>query len=114
MASPLAMEVRVELYRDGGLPAAMQGQISATLAQRWPETWDVKVPPTPSFEHPAEWRSVVPLPDGTTPEQLHREIASRILGLDPVGGIHLRTRWAFQESPNHQEIYEERWAPNST
>jgi len=29
--------------------------------------------------------------------------------LDPNHSLHFRTRWAFQESPNHQEVYEVRW-----
>jgi hypothetical protein len=102
----------LELYVDGDLPSALADRVGAALARRWPDEWDVKVPPHPSREHPAEWRAVVPLPDGTTPESLHRQITADIRGLDESSTVHFRTRWAFQESPNHQEVYEERWKPD--
>jgi hypothetical protein len=111
MISNPAIEVRLELYVDGGLPSTLADRISAVLAQRWPDEWDVKVPPNPSREHPAEWRAVVPLPEGSTPESLHHRIAEDIHGLDDARVVHFRTRWAFQQSPNHQEVYEERWKP---
>ncbi len=109
MSEDSALEVRLEIYSDGELPASLADRISALLSQRWPEAWDVKVPPRPSREHPAEWRAVVPLPEGATPETLHRQLESDVLALDPSHSLHLRTRWAFQESPDHQEIYEMRW-----
>lgn len=114
MSSNLAIEVRLELYVDGGLPGELANRISAVLSQRWPEVWDVKVSPRPSLAHPAEWRAVVPLPEGATAEALHRQMAGEILALDSAHSFHLRTRWSFQQSPDHQEIYEERWTPART
>jgi hypothetical protein len=111
MTDGSVMELRVELYSDGPLPATTVEQISRLLAERWPEAWDVKVPPKPSLDHPAEWRSVVPLPDGVAPEVMHLRIEEGISALDPARAFHYRTRWALQESPNHQEIYEVRWTP---
>lgn len=114
MPSNQAIEVRLELYLDGDLPGVLADRISAVLSQRWPEAWDVKVPPRPSFDHPAEWRAVVPLLEGTTAETLHREMAASVLALDASHSLHLRTRWSFQQSPNQQEVYEERWKPEVT
>jgi hypothetical protein len=111
MAFIPAMEVRLELYAEGELPATLVSGISSFLSERWPESWDVKIPPRPSREHPAEWRAVLPLPDGATAESLHREMAAKVIALDPAHSLRLRTRWAFQESPNQQEVYEERWTP---
>jgi hypothetical protein len=109
MSGNPALEVRLELYVDGGVPDELANRISAMLSLRWPDVWDVKVPPRPSFDHPAEWRAVVPLVEGTTAETLHREMARDILALDTSHSFHFRTRWSFQQSPNHQEVYEERW-----
>jgi hypothetical protein len=114
MSSNLAIEVRLELYVDGGFPDMLANRISAVLSQRWPDVWDVKVPPRPSFDHPVEWRAVVPLLEGATAETLHRQMAADILALDVSHSFHLRTRWSFQQSPNHQEVYEERWRPERT
>lgn len=111
MAEDRAHEVRVELYADGDFPAALSPKISTLLSQRWPVTWDVVTPPKPSISHPAEWRAIVPLPEGTSIEALHRQIAESILAMDATGSLHLRTRWSFQENPDQQEVYEERWAP---
>jgi hypothetical protein len=114
MAGNPAVEVRLELYVDGGLPGGLATRVGAVLSQRWPDVWDVKVPAVPSLDHPAEWRAVVPLLEGTTPETLHRQLAKEILALDTSHSFHLRTRWSFQQTPNHQEVYEERWAPEAT
>jgi hypothetical protein len=114
MSSNLAIEVRLELYVDGNFPDLLASRISAVLSQRWPGAWDVKVPPKPSFDHPAEWRAVVPLLEGATAETLHRQMATDILSLESSETFHLRTRWSFQQSPNHQEVYEERWEPEGT
>jgi hypothetical protein len=103
------IELRVELYSDGPLPTSVVDQVTKLLADRWPEVWDVTVPKHVALDHPAEWRAVVPLPDGATPESLHASVESAIAGIDPSGTLHYRTRWAFPESPNHQEIYEVRW-----
>jgi hypothetical protein len=111
MAAGSAMEMRLELYADGSFPPSLADQITKLLAQWWPETWDVKVPERPSLQHPAEWRAVVPLPDGATPESVHLRVEAGLSGLDPSGSLHYRTRWAFQEAPNHQEVYEVRWTP---
>ena len=107
------LELRLEVYADGALPPALVERIGAVLAQRWPETWDVKVPARPTREHPAEWRAVVPLPAGATAESLHATIEADVLALDPARSLHFRTRWSFQESPNHQEVYEVRWEPGA-
>ena len=109
MADETVLEVRLELYSDTALDAGLISRIGAALARRWPEAWDVKAPPHPTREHPAEWRAVVPLPDGATAETLHGQIESDILALDAARSLHFRTRWAFQESPDHQEIYEVGW-----
>ncbi len=114
MSSNPAIEARLELYVDGAFPDLLANRISAVLSQRWPEVWDVKVPPRPTLEHPAEWRAVVPLLEGTTAEILHRQMAAAVLALDASHSFHLRTRWSFQQSPNHQEVYEERWTPEGT
>jgi hypothetical protein len=108
-ATCLYPEVRLELYVDGMLPPGLPTRISVVLSQRWPEVWDVEVPARPSFDHPAEWRAVVPLLEGTTAETLHHQLARDILALDDSHSFHFRTRWSFQQTPNHQEVYEERW-----
>jgi hypothetical protein len=110
MAAPV-LEVRLEVYSGGALPASTVEGIGAILARRWPEAWDVKVPAETTLEHPAEWHAIVPLPEGETPESLHGRIESEVLTLDPARSLHFRTRWAYQESPNHQEVYEVRWEP---
>lgn len=114
MSFSSALEVRLEIYSDGELPGPLAARISTLLSQRWPEAWDVKVPSRPSLEHPAEWRAVVPLPEGMTPESLHGQIEAELLSLDPTRSLHFRTRWSFQESPNHQEVYEVRWGAKAT
>lgn len=111
MAGNPALEVRLEIYVDGGLPEGLAAKISAMLSQRWPDVWDVKVPARPSLDHPAEWRAVVPLNEGATAETLHRDLATDLLALDDSHSFHFRTRWSFQESPNHMEVYEVRWQP---
>ena len=109
-----ALEFRLELYTDTALPDGLASRISAMLAQRWPEAWDVKVPPQPSRGHPAEWHAVVPVPEGTMPESLHRQLANELLALDTSHSLRFRTRWSFPESPDHQEVYEERWDAGRT
>ncbi|HLY77106.1 MAG TPA: hypothetical protein VKT21_04405 [Thermoplasmata archaeon] len=111
MWSDSPLELRVEVYCDGELPATLAEKIGAVLAQRWPVAWDAEVPAHVSFEHPAEWRAVVPFVEGTTPQSLHRQLAAEFLAMDPSRSLHFRTRWDFQQSPNHQEVYEERWKP---
>ncbi|MGA9839320.1 MAG: hypothetical protein WBF81_00140 [Thermoplasmata archaeon] len=113
MAFGRALELRVEIYSNGPWDSTLVPQISAALSRRWTESWDVKVPPQPTLEHPAEWRAVVPLPDGSTPESLHRLIDADLLAVDPSRSLRFRTRWAFQESPNHQEVYEVRWTSST-
>jgi hypothetical protein len=109
MAANTILEVRLEAFSDDGLPRSLIDGISGILEQRWPEVWDIKLPPSPTRDHPAEWHAIVPLPDGETPESLHGRIEAQVLGLDPSRSIRFRTRWSFQESPNHQEVYEVRW-----
>jgi hypothetical protein len=111
MWSGSPIELRVEIYSDGELPAALVERIGAVLAQRWPVEWDVVIPAHPNLEHPAEWRAVVPSVEGATPQGLHRQLVADLFALDPSLGLHLRTRWDFPEAPNHQEVYEERWRP---
>ena len=110
MSPDSAIEVRLEVYSDGDFSAETARQLTEALAGRWPETWDVKVPARPSRGHPAEWRAVVPLPDGATAEKLHQLLAAVVLALPGSDSLHFRTRWSFQESPDHQEIYEVAWA----
>jgi hypothetical protein len=109
MALEFPLELRVEIYSDDDFPAALAESISVLLSQRWPEAWDVKIPARPSLNHPAEWRAVVPVPEGATPETLHQGVEAAVLALDPHHALHLRTRWSRQESPDHQEVYEVRW-----
>ncbi len=111
MAIGLPLELRVEVYSDGDLPSGLAARIGEVLARRWPGAWDVTLPTHPSRDEPAEWRAVVGLTARETPEELHRALAGELLALDPTHPLHLRTRWASQESPNHQEVYEERWRP---
>lgn len=113
MPESAPVEFRLELYSDGVLDAAITSKISAKLVERWPVTWDVKVPPRPSFEHPARWHAIVVLPAGETPQSFHRKIEADVLAIDPSGGLRLRTRWDFPQSPNEQEIYELRWKPGT-
>lgn len=114
MPGGFPMEVRVEVYGDGDLVELVTSRITALLARRWPVVWDVKLPPHASFNHPAEWRAVVPIPEGTTPEALHRVVAREMLEENASVPLHFRTRWASQVTPDHQEVYEERWKPLST
>jgi hypothetical protein len=107
--SPL--ELRLEAYMDGEFPASLAEKIGALLARRWPVAWDIDTPARPSLDHPAEWRAVVPLIEGTPPETLHRQLAAELLALDPSHSLRFRTRWDFPQSPNHQEVYEEHWNP---
>jgi hypothetical protein len=106
-----ALEVRLEAHSTGELPGTLATAIGGALATRWPTAWDVKIPTHPSFDHPAEWRAVIPFTEGSSPTALHAEVAAIVFALDPARSIRFRTRWSFQESPNHQEIYEERWSP---
>lgn len=111
MSPPSPLEVRVEVYAEGNLTSDMVSRIGDALRRRWPVSWDVRVPPKVSFEHPAEWRSVVPVPEGGTAESLHHLIASDLVALDPGLTLHFRTRWDFPDSSNQQETYEVRWVP---
>jgi len=111
MAVSSTIELRLELFSDGPLPATLADRITTLLAEWWPEAWDVKVPEHPSLEHPAEWRAIVPLPGEATPERLHGQVEEGISALDPSHVLHYRTRWSLHEAPNHQEVYEVRWAP---
>lgn len=110
MSPDSAIEVRLEVYSDGEFSSELARQLSEVLSERWPETWDVKLPARPSREHPAEWRAVVPLPEGATAEKLHQLVAAAVLSAPGSGSLHFRTRWSFPESPDHQEIYEVAWA----
>jgi hypothetical protein len=111
MASDSPFEVRVEVYADGEFSPAIVEKIGALLARRWPVEWDVNVPTRVNFEHPAEWRGVILLPDGTTPEMAHRQVAADLLALDPGHPLHFRTRWDFPQAPDQREVYEEHWNP---
>jgi hypothetical protein len=111
VASDSPLELRVEVYTDGELPSSVTERIGALLAQRWPVEWDVTIPPHTNFEHPAEWRAIVPYPEGTTPEILHRQLAADLLAIDPARPLRFRTRWDYPQEPNHQEVYEEHWRP---
>lgn len=111
MYSEPPLELRVEVYADGGLSATLVEKIGAVLTKRWPVQWDVNIPAQVSFDHPAEWQAVVPYPEGTTPERLHRELAAELLALDQAHPLRFRTRWDFPQEPNHQEVYEEHWRP---
>ncbi|MFY9717979.1 MAG: hypothetical protein WAK40_08655 [Thermoplasmata archaeon] len=113
MTQSTALEVRLEAYASGEFSESLAAAIGAALASRWPAEWDVKLPPRPSLTHPAEWRAVVPLSEGSTPNALHSEVVAVVIALDPTRSVRFRTRWSFQESPNHQEVYEERWSPGS-
>ena len=111
MPSNSPLELRVEVYAEGELPAALAERIGATLARRWPVQWDVSLPAHVSFEHPAEWRAVVPYPAGSTPEAVHHQLAADLLALDPAHPLRFRTRWDYPQEPNHQEVYEQHWRP---
>lgn len=111
MPSDSPLELRVEVYADGGLSPAIAEKIGALLVRRWEVEWDINIPAQVSFEHPAEWRAIVPSPGETTPESLHHQLAVELLALDPVHPLHFRTRWDFPQEPNHQEVYEEHWRP---
>lgn len=107
-ANPI--ELRVELYSDDGLSPEALARVQEMLRARWPVTWDVTHPATPTLDHPLRWRAVIPLLEGTTPEGLHRELESAIRDAALSPSLHLRTRWAFPSDPNHQEVYEVRWS----
>lgn len=111
MTPSAPLEVRLEVYAEGDLPEPILTKIGAALSQRWPVTWDIRVPPKVSFEHPAEWRAIVPVPEGATAESLHGLIATDLTTLDPGLTLHYRTRWDFPDSSNQQEVYEVRWKP---
>jgi hypothetical protein len=111
MRADTPLELRVEVYSDGDLSSSLAERISALLVQRWPVEWDVSVPAGANFEHPAEWRAVVALPEGTTPETVHGEVAAQLSALDPSHPLHFRTRWDFPQAPDQREVYEERWKP---
>ncbi len=111
MWSDSPLELRVEVYYDGELPATLAEKIAALLAHRWPVALDAEVPAHVSFEHPAEWRAVVPFVEGTTPQSLHQQLAAELLAVDPSRSRHIRTPWAFQQSPHPQAGYAERWKP---
>jgi hypothetical protein len=105
------IELRVELYSDQVLPAVAREHIGNLLTRRWPLAWDLDAPERPTREHPMRWRTAVPLPAGSTPESLHRQLESDIQAAAFEYPLHLRTRWSFPQSPNHQEIYEVNWIP---
>ena len=109
---PPPLEMRLELYSDGSLEATVSQAISDLLAKRWPVTWDVHIPPQPSFESPARWHAVVPPMEGETAQLLHEKVSAEVLGLDPTHTLHFRTRWDYPQTPNEQEIYEVRWKPD--
>jgi len=111
MWSETPLELRVEVYADGELPAVLADQIGAVLARHWPVEWDVDIPTHSTFDHPAEWRAVVPHVEGTTPQTLHRQLAAELIALDPSHPLHLRTRWDFPQAPDQREVYEEGWKP---
>ena len=114
MAGRPPWELRLEIYADPTWDPALREKISAMLSQRWPVTWDVKVPPRPSLDHPARWHAVVLLTEGETPEGAHGQLVRGLAALDPGHGLRFRTRWDYPQSPNEQEIYEERWHPDRT
>lgn len=111
MAASSPLELRVELYVDGPLDGGVVEKISGLLAQRWPVTWDVKVPPRTTLEHPARWHAVIPPQGRLTPQGLHELVATDVMALDSERRFHLRTRWDFPQTPNEQEIYEVNWKP---
>lgn len=111
MISHPPVELRLEAYAEGALDPSLVEKISGWLKEKWPVTWDVSVPTRASFEHPARWHAVVPLPADQTPQALHRTIAARLMALDPALTLRYRTRWDFPQTPNEQEVYEERWKP---
>lgn len=111
MRSGSPLELRVEVYSVGEFPAALVEKIGVLLSQRWPVEWDINVPQRVNFEHPAEWRGVVPISEGSSPEMLHRQLAADLLALDPSHSLHFRTRWDFPQMPDQREIYEEHWKP---
>ena len=112
MTESTPIELRVELYSDGDLPASAREHIASLLSRRWPLAWEVDAPERPSQEHPIRYRAVVPLPSGSTPENLHRQLELDIQAAALTYPLRLRTRWSFPQSPNHQEIYEVHWSPH--
>ncbi len=110
MADGPTLELRLEVYPTTEFSLAFAAGVTALLSTRWPERWDVKIPARPTAERPAEWRATVSLPEGATPETLHRQLEADLDGLDPQHQIRFRTRWAFAQTPNHQEVYEVRWS----
>jgi len=113
MAIGSIFEVRLEAYSDLDLDPTIVHGITAILEARWPEAWDIKIPPSASRAHPAEWHAIVPLPEGSTPESLHGQIEGQVRAIDPGHTLRYRTRWAYQQTPDHQEVYEVRWEEDS-
>lgn len=113
MAAVAPLELRVEVYTEGDLSPALAERIGSLLAQRWPVEWDVNIPMHVNFEHPAEWRAIVPPLGGASPEGLHHQLATDLLALDPAHPLRFRTRWDFPQEPNHQEVYEQHWRPKA-
>lgn len=109
MISHPPLELRLELYSDSILDRALVDRISSLLSGRWPVSWDVKVPPRPSQDHPARWHAVVPRAEAETAQGLHQRLAGELLALDPSNSLRFRTRWNFLQTPNEQEIFEVRW-----
>ena len=109
MISHPPWEFRLEVYADGALEPAVAQRIGALLAERWPITWDVKVPTTVTMEHPARWHAVLALGGSETPAKVHRQIALKLHEIDPQDTLRYRSRWAFPQTPNEQEVFEERW-----
>ncbi|MDE1819771.1 MAG: hypothetical protein KGJ23_02125 [Euryarchaeota archaeon] len=103
------VEIRLELFTNGPLTRTTVEQISGMLSRRWPVTWDAKVPSSTSRDHPARWHATIPPAASGATELLHREIRDELRSIDPAGTFKFRTRWNFPQSPNDQEIYEERW-----
>ncbi len=109
MISHPPLELRLEIYAEPNIEAAVADRIGAALRERWPVSWDVKLPPQTNADHPARWHAIVPRAESETPQGLHREIVKLLHGIEPSGTLHFRTRWDFPQSPNEQEIFEEGW-----
>jgi hypothetical protein len=111
MISHPPVEARLELYADRVLDQATLDRITAFLFGKWPVQWDVHVPSKVSFDHPARWHAIVPRTEAETPALLHQKIVAELVAMDPERAFHYRTRWAFIQTPNEQEIFEESWKP---